>query len=129
MISWIRYQKLCHFIEPYHAPYNFEHRYWTSLLLLVRVIVYVVTAANVSGTPQLPLLVINITFGSLLLQKGLLGSRVYKKWPTDIIETIMYFNIVSFTAFTSYYHNTANFNIQKAIAHISVMFTRSFSSW
>ena len=121
VFSWIRYQKLCHFIEPYHAPYNFEHRYWTGLLLLVRVIVYIVTAANVSGTPQLPLLVINITVGSLLLLKGLLSSRVYKKWPTDIIETMMYFNIVSFAALTSYNHNTAS--IQETIAHISVTFT------
>ena len=121
VFSWIRYQKLCHFIEPYHAPYHFEHRYWTGLLLLVRVIVYVVTAANVSGNPQFPLLVIIITVGCLLLLKGLLGSRVYKKWPTDILETMMYFNIVSFAALTWYYLDTAY--IQEAIAHISVAFT------
>ena len=120
VFSWIRYQKLCHFIEPYHAPYNFEHRYWTGLLLLVRVIVYVVTAANVSGNPQFPLLVIIITVGFLLLLKGLHRSTVYKKWPIDIIETIMYFNIVSFAALTSYYHDSAHI---QAIAHISVSFT------
>ena len=120
VLSWIRYQKLCHFIEPYHAPYNFEHRYWTGLLLLVRVIVYVVTAANVSGNPQFPLLVIIITVGFLLLLKGLHRSTVYKKWPIDIIETIMYFNIVSFAALTSYYHDSAHI---QAIAHISVSFT------
>ena len=121
VFSWISYQKLCHFIEPYHAPYNFEHRYWTGLLLLVRVIVYIVTAANVSGNPQFPLLVIIITVGFLLLLKGLLGSRVYKKWPIDIIETMIYFNIVSFAALSSYYHDTAS--IQEEIAHISVSFS------
>ena len=121
VFSWIRYQKLCHFIEPYHAPYNFEHRYWTGLLLLVRVIVYVVTAANVSGNPQFPLLVIIIAVGCLPMLNKLHGSRVYKKWPTDIIETMMYFNIVSFAALTWYYHDTAS--IQEAIAHISVTFT------
>ena len=121
VFSWIRYQKLCHFIEPYHAPYNFEHRYWTGLLLLVRVILYVVTAANVSGNPQFPLLVIIITVGFLLLLKGLHRSTVYKKWPIDIMETILYFNIVSFAALTWYYLDTAY--IQEAIAHISVTFT------
>ena len=120
VFSWIRHQKLCHFIEPYHAPYNFEHRYWTGLLLLVRVIVYVVTTANVSGNPQFPLLVIIITVGCLLVLNKLHGSRVYKKWPTDIIETMMYFNIVSFAALTWYYHNTAHI---QAIAHISFTFT------
>ena len=121
VFSWKRYQKLCHFIEPYHAPYNFEHRYWTGLLLLVRVIVYVVTAANVSGNPQFPLLVIIILVSFLLLLKVLLSSRVYKKRPTDIIETMTYINIVSFAVLTFYNHN--NTNSQKTIANISVSFT------
>ena len=34
MFAWLKYQKLCHFVEPYHAPYAFAHRYWTGLLLL-----------------------------------------------------------------------------------------------
>ena len=38
-----------------------------------------------------------------------------------IIETMMYFNIVSFAALTLYYHNTAS--IQETIAHISVSLT------
>ena len=45
--------KLYHFIETFALlscmlhTCKFEHRYWTSLLLLVRVIVYVATASNV----------------------------------------------------------------------------------
>ena len=38
MFRWTKYQKLCHFIEPYHTPYTDKHRYWAGLLLLVRVI-------------------------------------------------------------------------------------------
>ena len=37
VFKWVKYQRLCHFIEPYHAPYEFKHRYWTGLLLFVRV--------------------------------------------------------------------------------------------
>ena len=34
VFSWTKHQKLCHFIEPYHAPYTFEQCYWTDLLFL-----------------------------------------------------------------------------------------------
>ena len=121
VFSWIKYQKLCHFIEPYHAPYNFEHRYWTGLLLLVRVIVYIVTAANISGNPQLPLLVITVSFGSLFLLKGIASSRVYKKQWVDILEMLSYFNIISLAAFMLYYHDQVK--VRVAIASISVTVT------
>lgn len=32
VLKWVNYQRLCHFIEPYHAPFIFKHRYWTGLL-------------------------------------------------------------------------------------------------
>ena len=54
------------FVEPYHAPYAFKHRYWTGLLLLVRVTVYVISAANVSGDRGITLLAIGIVANILL---------------------------------------------------------------
>ena len=53
LFKWIRYQRLRMFLEPYHAPYTFQHRYWTGLLLLVRVVLYIISAVNVSGDPGL----------------------------------------------------------------------------
>ena len=38
LLRWIKNQKLCMFIETYHAPYNSKHRYWTGFLLMVRII-------------------------------------------------------------------------------------------
>ena len=35
ILRWVRYQKLSHFIEPYHSPYAAKYRYWTGLLLFV----------------------------------------------------------------------------------------------
>ena len=40
IFKWVRSQRLYHFIEPYHAPYVFKHRYWTGLLLFARVTLY-----------------------------------------------------------------------------------------
>ena len=35
VFKWIQSQRLRMFVEPYHAPYAFKHRYWTGLLLLL----------------------------------------------------------------------------------------------
>ena len=118
---WVRYQKLCHFIEPYHAPYSFKHRYWTGLLLLVRVILYMVFALNVNGDPQVSLVAIIFAIGFLLLVKGILATNVYKKWPVDVLEVIMYFNTVGFAAFTWYCLDSVK--NQTAVAYTSVMIT------
>ena len=52
ILCWVRNHKLCQFLELYHAPYTFGQRYWTGLLLLMRVVLYIVSAINVSGNPR-----------------------------------------------------------------------------
>ena len=120
MFRWTKYQKLCHFIEPYHAPYTVKHRYWAGLLFLVRVVLYIVFALNVNGDPHMNLVAIILTIGGLLLIKGFL-IKVYKKWPIDVIESIMYFNILGFAALTSYFNEAPE--KQAAIAYTSVTIT------
>ena len=46
--KWTRNQKFHTFIDTYHTPHTAKHRYWTGLLLLVRVIVYLTSAFTVS---------------------------------------------------------------------------------
>ena len=121
VLSWMKYQKLCHFVEPYHAPFTVEHRYWTGLLLLVRVLLYVIAAFNVNGDPHLPLLAIVVTVGSLLLIKGILVAQIYKTRSVDALEAVMYFNIVAFSALTWYFIDTGK--SQTVISHISVTVT------
>ena len=66
------------FLEPYHAPYTFKHRYWTGLLLLIRAMLYIISAAKVSSDPAVNLLAIGIAMIGLLLLKGYSqGSRIY----------------------------------------------------
>ena len=101
VFMWVKYQKLCLFIEPYHAPYVDKHRYWAGLLFLIRVVLYIVFALNVNGDPRITLVAIILTVGGLLLIKGFL-VKVYKKWPIDVMESIMYFNILGLAALTWY---------------------------
>ena len=67
LFRWMKYQKLCHFIEPYHAPYNFSQRYWFGLLLIARIPVYIVSA--VTRDPRVKLLSTSAVIMCLLLVK------------------------------------------------------------
>ena len=44
IFKWTRDPKLQTFVEKYHTPYTARNRYWTGLLLLVRVILYLIRA-------------------------------------------------------------------------------------
>lgn len=119
---WVRNQKLCQFLEPYHAPYTFKHRYWTGLLLLVRMILYIISAINVSGDPRVALVSTISLATFLLLLKGILGVRLYKKTFVDLLEVLMYFNLLMFSAL-SWYTLDTNPQAQAAIAYTSVSIT------
>ena len=94
LFKWARNQKLCHFFEPYHAPYSIKHRYWTGLLLLARVSLYLVFALNVSSDSGVNLLAIIVLGSGLLFLKGIC-SQLYKSKIVDMFETVSYFNILT----------------------------------
>ena len=80
LLYFVRYQWLCLLLEPYHAPYTFKHRYWTGLLLIVRIVLNTISAANVSNDPRVNYLATAIVMTGLLFLKGYSqGSRIYKK--------------------------------------------------
>jgi hypothetical protein len=119
IFKWVRYQKLRHLLEPYHAPYTTQHRYWTGLLLLVRILLYLISFINFSLDPRVDLMAIIFIVGGLILLKGVIAKRVYKNWPLDVMETAIYFNLVAFSALTWY--NLDLGGNQVAVAYMSVM--------
>ena len=102
IFKWVRYQKLRHFLEPYHAPYTAKYRYWTGLLLFVRLVLCMVSVLTFSLNPHVYLVFVILVVGGLILLKGVIAKRVYKNWALDVIETAIYFNLVAFSAFTWY---------------------------
>lgn len=99
----------------------FEQHYWIGLLLLVRVILYIVSAVNLTGDPRVSLVSTAIIVGCLPTLKGILERKIYKEWFIDVIELLTYINIVAFTALTLYTFD-GNKN-QAIIAYTSVLFT------
>ena len=100
ILRWTKNTKLNAFIATYHAPYNSQYRFWTGLLLFIRVVLYITTAFSASDIPQVLLLMTISSLGSILFLKEIIGVRIYKNVATDIIETIMYFNLVMFAVFS-----------------------------
>ena len=120
IFKWSRNPRLQTFIETYHTPYTARHRYWTGLLLLVRVVLHLVAAVNVSNSPQVALISICICIGGLFFL-GFLG-RVYKKWPLDLLESFFYFNLLLLSLVTWYSLGDSESN-REAAAYTSVTIT------
>ena len=120
VLRLIRNPRLSSVIDIYHTPYNSKHRYWTGLLLLIRVILYLVSALNSTGNPQVPLIATSLTAGSLLV----LDSRsVYKNYRLNILEIILLANILAFALFTWYATDANDTQLHNFVAYVSVMIT------
>ena len=117
----LRHHKFQLFIETYHAPYNLEYRYWTGLLLLVRVVLYFAAAVNVSGDPRVTYLTLLFVLGGLMTGKWILKRNLNKMWQNDFLEGITHVNLLIFTAFSWYTFETGK--NQSIAAHISVTIT------
>ena len=124
VFKWSRNQKLKLFIETYSIPYTSRHRYWTGLLLLFRATLYLVDAVNVSNIPQISLASVTFTVCCILVLKGVIGTRLYKNWPIDLLETLFYLNILFLTIFTWYsLGNDGSTKVTAVYSYISVIFT------
>ena len=97
MFRWLRNTKLHSFMEAYHAPYKPKYRYWTGLLLFIRILLNIIVMANTSGNPRTNLLAITILIAFLFLLKAYLGDGIYKRRLLDYLETTYYFNLMLFS--------------------------------
>ena len=122
IFKWTRDQKLQAFIETHHIPFTPKHRYWTGLLLIVRAILYLVAAINVSNDPQLALSAIIFTVSCILILRSCLQSKVYRKLPVNILEVFFLFNLLFFAIFTWYSLSNTDIN-QEAVAYVSILIT------
>ena len=125
IFKWSRNPKIQTFIEMYHMPYTPKHRYWTGLLLIVRFVLYLVAAINVSNDPTVALTAISYTICFVILLKVSIGSlsKSYRKWPVDVLET--YLNILFLVTFTWYSHG-AQVSNQVVATYTSVTITIAF---
>ena len=122
VFKWTRNTKLNVFIATYHVPHNSKYRYWTGLLLLVRVVLYIVASATVSANPQTIPLITNILVGGLFVFSKIFSLRVYKSTIVDVVDTVLCFNLLALSVL-SLYDFKASIMKQKAVAYTSTIIT------
>ena len=117
---WLLRQKLSLFIQSYHVPFTPQHRYWTGLLLVIRIILYLTSAVNVSSDPSISLLVTGIVVSFLLFLKGYFGN-IYRNWLIGSLEVGCYLNIALLSFITLFLLNNNGHLL--AAAYISGLIT------
>ena len=122
VFNWTRDAKLNAFIATYHVPYNSKYRYWTGMLLLVRVILYITSSVTVSANPQTYPLILAILIGGVIFFGKIFGLRVYKNSLVDVVDTVLYFNLLLLALF-SQYEFKQNTIKQTAVAYTSAIIT------
>ena len=103
-LSWANYVKMKSFLDAYHGPYKDRHRYWIGLLLLVRFVLFLVSAIVDIESPQDPhvnLLVIIISTVGLAMWVWNASGGMYKKWYLNALESsfILNLNILAGTTY------------------------------
>ena len=121
---WTRNTKLNAIVSVHHVLFNSKYRYWTGLLLLVRVILYITASVTVSSDPETSLILTIILLGVILcLSKNLIaGVDVYKNILVYVIDTGLYFNLLALCA-VSLYHFKTDIRKQTAVAYSSTIVT------
>ena len=93
--------KLKPLLDAYQGPYKDKFRYWTGLMLLLRIALFIVFASNTLGDPRVNLLAITVALFGLLVCFWNAG-RVYKSYLMHIFESFYLLNLGIFTAATQF---------------------------
>ena len=118
IFSWVNH--LMPFFDAYTGPFTSAGRFWTGLLLLARITIFVVSAANLQDDQVLNLITISVTTSLLLLIALILPSTLYKRHYQNILEYSLLVNLTILSMFTAYLKVIQNGQIETATTHICV---------
>ena len=118
-LGWIRNTRLNLFMEANLAAYNTKHRYWSGLLLLIRVALYFEIALDTTNRRSNNLLAAGIICTCLLFIKALSGTRVYKNNLIDYFNSICYVNLLILSII---YHSNRDERMIVAKISVSIAF-------
>ena len=110
------------FLDAYHAPYADKHRYWTGLMLLLRFVLFLISAVNVNalGDPSVNLLA--IASATVLTLPTILGSRIYKTWTLGLLETSFILNLTILAVATLYIRLTGGNQNAVTLTSVGIAF-------
>ena len=112
LLSWVNRFKP--FFDVYTGPFTSSGRFWTGLLLLIRIALHVVTAVNVTGNPRTVLWATTMAVLLLFLVVGLLSTRLYRRKYLNTLEYASLINLGILASLLSIFTNCT------IISHVSV---------
>lgn len=124
LFKWLdKSQKLSLFIGTYHTPYTLQHRYWTGVLQLARIVLYIVSAANIDSDPKLNLTATGVVVTGILLLNKLVEIRgqIYEQWFVEMLEVFCHYNLLFLCIATLF--TLDNRSVSTLIAQVSIAFT------
>ena len=117
VFSWTRNTRIQSFMDAHLAPHTNQCRFWTGILLLARVVLYLLSAANVSGDPRIDLLAVSVVVIGLIFVKGLMRIKIYKSFLNELLDMVCYINLILFTCAS--FFSLGMPNKQRNLAYIS----------
>ena len=120
LMKWTTNTKYTGLMDAYHAPFTPKHRYWMGLLLFA-LIVHNTVAAMATDT-FLPVLSAGFLSAGLIVLR-VFGSRVYKDWSKDCLETLFLLNLAVLTIGTFYAKGLKHSHQTLANTSMAVSFT------
>jgi hypothetical protein len=103
-------------MDAYHAPYRKHTRYWTGLLLLSRLGLFLTFAINANGSESVNLVAVSsVTLALLAIQR-----RVYEQRWKDLLESFFILNLGIFSVATFYLKEESKNASQFIVSSISV---------
>ncbi len=114
ILSWLN--RIKPFMDAYHAPYRMHTRYWTGLLLLSRLGLFLTFAINANGSENVNLVAVSsVTLALLAIQR-----RVYEHRWKDLLESFFILNLGIFSVATFYLKEESKDASQFVVSSISV---------
>ena len=112
--------KLKPVFDAYAGPYNDKYRFWTGMLLLVRTLLIILFTINYAASVEVNLLIISVVSCALLIAQS--NGILYKKWPSNFLESFFYGQLIVFSVGTVYARHSDFKNIT-IVADISIALT------
>ena len=128
-LHWVN--KLKPFLDAFYGPYTSTYRYWPGLLLVARLILLNVDAFSSLGDSPYKLASTSVmvaflfAFWIILARKH--GVLLYQHWCPNYLELFFHFNLLCFTAASTYFRCTKTEVVHQQILAV-VMVGSSFAT-
>jgi len=120
VLHWVN--KLKPLLDAYQGPYKDRFRYWTGMMLVIRIALFTVFASNTCD-PQVNLLAITVALFATCF-----WNRVYKSYFMHIIDSFYLLNLGIFSAATEFMQTSQIFP-QKQEYLTSIMVGSAFAAF